>query len=100
MKTLDEVRKSEKDCLIPSDVAPLLGCNPYSINVQAKQDKERLGFPVIMLGERVKIPREGFIAFFEGRNGAYIKALNEIADFLMENGYEQAANAVAAKWQL
>lgn len=65
--TLAQIRESEKDMLTPADVAPVLGVNPYSINIQARDDPSRLGFPVARIGCRVKIPREGFLAWMEGR---------------------------------
>jgi hypothetical protein len=67
MNTLAELRNSTKEFLTPTDIAPLLGCNPYTINVQAKQDKSKLGFPVVIMGSRVRIPRLGLIAFIEGK---------------------------------
>lgn len=59
--TLQEIRESEKDFLVPEEVAPVLGCKPYTINLQAKEDPGKLGFPVAVLGTRVKIPRQGFL---------------------------------------
>lgn len=59
--TFQELQQSTKDFLIPEDVADLIGCKPYSINVQAKADPTKLGFPVAMIGVRVKIPRLAFI---------------------------------------
>lgn len=64
--TLEEMRKSGKVNLSPADVAQVLGCKPYSINVQAKLDITALRFPAYMLGTRVKIPRLAFIAWAEG----------------------------------
>lgn len=52
---------SDVEMLTPSDVAPVLGCHPYAINVMAKEDPARLGFPVCMVGNRVKIPRRAFL---------------------------------------
>ena len=52
---------SDVEMLSPADVAPVLGCNPYTINVMAKYDPARLGFPVCMTGNRVKIPRRAFL---------------------------------------
>lgn len=67
MSKLDELEKIERDFLIPKDVAPVLGVDPYNINIQAKQDIARgtnsLGFPVIVIGSRVKIPKLPFIRF-------------------------------------
>lgn len=66
MRTLQEIRESEKTMLVPADVAPILGCDPYSINLQAQADPSKLGFPVIVIRRRVKIPRDGFLRFMEG----------------------------------
>ena len=58
---LTSIAASGKEMLTPADVAPVLGCNPYSINVMAKADPARLGFPVCVIGNRVKIPRLAFL---------------------------------------
>lgn len=64
--TLDEIRNSTKMMLTPSDVAEVLGCDAQSIRINAKIAPERLGFPVIMIGNRVKIPKLAFIRFITG----------------------------------
>lgn len=64
--TIDEIRASTKDMLTPSDVAPILGCNPYSLNVAAKANIKALGFPASLIGTRLKIPRIGFLRWIEG----------------------------------
>ena len=65
--TLEEIKASEKEILTPSDVAPVLACDPYKITLQAKQDAAEgtrsLGFNVSVIGTRVKIPRRAFLAF-------------------------------------
>ena len=66
MRTLEEVRASSRDVLTPADVAPVLGCDPHYIRVAARQCPERLGFPVVLIGNRTKIPRIAFIKFMEG----------------------------------
>lgn len=66
--TFEEIKRSDKDFLIPADVAPVLGCKPYSVNVQAKADISKLGFPVTMMGTRVLIPRLGFIRWVQYGN--------------------------------
>lgn len=65
--TLAEIMKSEKDMLTPTDVAEVLGVNAYSINLQAKDDVRALGFPASKVGTRVRIPRLGFINWFNGK---------------------------------
>jgi len=67
MKTLEEVKMSDKLMLVPADIAPLIGCSAYAINLQAKDDPSKLGFPCSLIGTRVRIPRAGFIAWMEGR---------------------------------
>lgn len=66
MRTLEEIEACGKTMLVPTDVAGYLGCEPYSINLQAKADPASLGFPVILMGNRVRIPREGFVRFCRG----------------------------------
>lgn len=66
MRTLQEIKECPKDILVPADVASVLGCDPYSINLQAKKDPSALGFPVVVIRSRVKIPKAGFIRFMEG----------------------------------
>ena len=60
---LQEIAASGKEMLSPADVAGVLGCNPYAINVMAKTEPKRLGFPVCMIGNRVKIPRRAFLSW-------------------------------------
>ena len=68
--TLDEIEKDTRECLIPKDIADVLGCNPYTITLQVRQDKERgvnsFPFPTILIGTRVKIPRRAFLAVMKG----------------------------------
>ena len=64
--TLSEIINSDKDFLVPADVAEVLGCKPYSINCQAKVDINKLGFPASLVGTRVRIPRLGFINWITG----------------------------------
>ena len=68
MKTLEEIKAMPKEILIPKDVCGYLDCDPYTINVQAQCEPEKLGFPVSVMGSRVKIPKAGFIAWAEGKN--------------------------------
>lgn len=64
--TLEDIEKIGSDVLIPRQVAGFLKCSPYSINCQAMQDPSKLGFPVLMVGSRVKIPKAGFLKFCRG----------------------------------
>ena len=62
--TLEEVRTSTKPMLTPADVAEILGSDPHSIRLQAKREPDKLGFPVCVVGNRVKIPRTGFLRWY------------------------------------
>ncbi len=66
MRTLQEIKDCPKEILVPSDIEGLLGCDRYSINLQANRDPSKLGFPVIVMGNRVRIPKAGFVRFMEG----------------------------------
>jgi hypothetical protein len=65
--TLDEIRNSTKEVLTPAEVAPILGCDPQDIRVQARLAPERLGFNVAVVGTRVRVPRLAFIRWVEGQ---------------------------------
>lgn len=64
--TLEEIRASTKEVLTPGDVAPVMRCDPQSIRVWARQRPDLLGFPVVVMGSRVKIPRLAFLRYMEG----------------------------------
>ena len=59
--TLSDIKASDKVMLTPRDVAPVLGCDPYTISLTARDMPERLGFPVMRSGNRTKIPRKAFL---------------------------------------
>lgn len=64
--TLEELKKLDKDVITPAEAAQVLQCDPHWIRVAAHQNKSLLGFPVIILNSRVKIPRLAFIKYMEG----------------------------------
>ena len=64
--TLNEIRSMSKETLSPAVVAGVIGCDPQSIRLAARMAPERLGFPTIVLGSRVLIPRQAFLQFMEG----------------------------------
>ena len=65
--TLAEIRQSDKDILTPDDIAEVMGSNPQTIRLSAKQHPELIGYPFAFHGSAMKIPRIGFINWFEGR---------------------------------
>lgn len=64
--TIDDIVRSDKPFLTASEVAPLLGADPNSIRGQAHLMPEKLGFPVCVIGTRVRIPRIPFLKFIFG----------------------------------
>lgn len=63
--TLQEIAQLDKAYLTPAQAAPVLKCNPYFISLMAKTEENRqaLGFPVIRMGTRTKIPRIPFLHY-------------------------------------
>ena len=64
---LASVKAMTAPTIDPEDAASVLGCSPNSLRQTARQRPELLGFPVIVMGRRVRIPRLPFIQFLEGR---------------------------------
>lgn len=64
--TLAEIKEMTSETIAPAVAARVLGCDPQWIRIVAREHPQRLGFPVVVLGSRVKIPRVGFIRFMEG----------------------------------
>ena len=60
---LSDISRIDKDFLTVADIAPVLGMDPQNIRSQAQSDADKLGFPVIVTGSRVRIPKEGFIYY-------------------------------------
>ena len=61
--TIDQIRESDKTMLTPADVADVLKCDPQSIRTMAKQKPNLLGFPVCVIGSRVRVPKMAFLKF-------------------------------------
>ena len=66
MKEIDRLKTIRRACLLPEEVAGVRGCMPQSIRVAARQRPELLGFPVVIVGNRVKIPRIPFLNLMTG----------------------------------
>lgn len=63
--TLEQIKKLPDEVLTCAQIAPLLKANPATLHDQACLRPELLGFPVIVAGRRVKIPRRPFVRFME-----------------------------------
>lgn len=64
--TLDEIKNIQREVLTPSEVASVIGCDGQDVRVAARTNPKGLGFPVICIGSRVKIPKAAFVTFMEG----------------------------------
>ena len=61
--TLEDIIRSNKPFITPQDAADVLQCSAQLIRIQARDNPEALGFPVIRVGNRTKIPRKAFVRF-------------------------------------
>lgn len=61
--TLKDIEQIDRELLTCEDVAEFIGTNPQSIRSQAQASAEKLGFPVIVIGSRIRIPKDGFLYF-------------------------------------
>ena len=66
MTELEHIEALPKDMLAPADVAKFLGCAPYLINVATRDGKNPFPFPIIRIGNRVRIPKILFIKTMKG----------------------------------
>jgi len=62
--TLPELaQKADREFFTPQEVSFVLGSDPQTIRLQARLRPELLNFPVIVMGNRVKIPRIPFLRY-------------------------------------
>lgn len=64
--TLQDIKQMDKDVITPAEAAQVVGCDPQLIRLEARERPENLGFPVIIVKSRIKIPRVAFIRYMEG----------------------------------
>lgn len=66
--TLREIEELPCEVLTCKQVSRVLCAGAYYLHEQAMKDPSKLGFPVIVHGTRVKIPKRPFLAFMrEGK---------------------------------
>lgn len=64
--TIEDIKGSDKVMLTPAEVADVLGVDAQGIRIIAREQPERLGFPVTVVGRGghgVRIPRVPFLRF-------------------------------------
>lgn len=64
--TLEDIEKMDKPFLTAVDVAPYIRCDPGTLRLAAHVAPHLLGFPVIIMGSRVKIPKDLFVQYCRG----------------------------------
>lgn len=67
--TISEMEGSNKEYLTLRDVSGVLRCNPDSLRRQARSDASKLGFQVIIVNSRIKVPRLPFLHFIKSTLG-------------------------------
>lgn len=81
--TYDELLKTDKCMITPEEAAGVLGCTAQLLRIKARDPEKRrtLGFPIMAVGNRVKIPVKGLIKFIEGGESFVIESTSDkIAD--------------------
>lgn len=68
--TLQDIKDMDREFITPAIAAKVLGCDQQYLRITARQARKELGFPVVLIKSRVKIPRIAFIRFMEGGEGA------------------------------
>lgn len=64
--TIDDIEHLDEEVLTPAQVASVLHTDPTAIRLAARRFPERLGFPTLCVGSRVKIPRQAFLRWLKG----------------------------------
>ena len=68
MKTLEEVISCKSEVLVAADISGVIHIDAQDIREQARKDPSKLGFPVIISKQSVKIPKRAFIKFMRGES--------------------------------
>lgn len=69
MTTLRDLMQRDRDVLLPEEVAEYLHLAPQQLRAQAREDPAKLGFRVIVCGNKTLIPKGPFIEYMGGTNG-------------------------------
>lgn len=65
--SIADLERMDNPIITAAQAAPFVSMDPNTIRRQARRDPTRLGFQVIVAGNRVKIPRLPFIQFIKGK---------------------------------
>ena len=64
---LKKIEESNEAFILCEDIGRLLGITPQCIREQAKKSPQHLGFPVVVVGNSIRIPRVPFLQFVKGK---------------------------------
>lgn len=64
--TLDEIESLPREFLTCRQISKVLSADPHKLHLQAMTDPSKLGFPVVVFGTRVKIPKKPFLDMMRG----------------------------------
>ena len=67
-KKIKEIMDSSDVYLLSEDAAKAIGVAPQKLREQAKDEPEKLGFNVIVVGTSIRIPRIPFLNYILGSN--------------------------------
>ena len=59
--TVNDLCNSEKEMLTPKDVKAVLNIDEQTLRIAARTNPQLLGFEVMTIGSRVRIPRRPFL---------------------------------------
>lgn len=66
MLAMADLKRRTDATITPAEAAAVLGMAPHWLRLMARERPEKLGFPVIVYGNRCRIPRVPFIRYLEG----------------------------------
>lgn len=64
--TLEELKNDPREFVNSADIAKIVRVDPYALTLTARENPEKLGFPCMVVGKRVRFPRRAFIKWVEG----------------------------------
>ena len=64
--TIADIKSMPRTYLTMNDIGTLIGIRPDTLLFQARTDPSRLGFPVCVAGDTVRIPKGAFLDWLLG----------------------------------
>lgn len=64
--TIADIKSMPRTYLTMNDICTLIGIRPDTLLFQARTDPSRLGFPVCVAGDTVRIPKGAFLDWLLG----------------------------------